>query len=115
MEIIVSGRHFTVTNELKSHVEDKLNAILSDKHLKISSVRVVLSVEKNRSQAEIVVNGKNLSFEADHDAYDMYEAIDKTVLKIEHQLSKRVDKLQDHHKKDSKPVLAEEATEEAAD
>ncbi|HBC88941.1 MAG TPA: ribosome-associated translation inhibitor RaiA [Lentisphaeria bacterium] len=112
MEIIVSGRHISVTESVKTYAEDKLEAILSSYH-KISSVRVVLDVQKSRCKAEIIVHGKNLDMEADSESYNMNESIDAAVAKIDHQLTKYFDKIQDHHKhaKESEKVRKKEVEE----
>jgi putative sigma-54 modulation protein len=97
MEIIVSGRHISVTEAVKNYAKEKLESILSPYH-KIGNVRVVLDVQKNRCKAEVIVHGKNLDVEADAESYDMHESIDAAIAKIDHQVTKYFDKIQDHHK-----------------
>ena len=97
MEVIVSGRHVEVTDAMKEYAESKIRAVLETKH-KITSVRVVLNVEKTRHTAEIIVHGKGLDIEANYESYDMYESIDEVVDRIETQVKKHFDKKQDHHK-----------------
>ncbi|MEI6421193.1 MAG: ribosome-associated translation inhibitor RaiA [Lentisphaerota bacterium] len=112
MEIIVSGRHLSVTESVKNYAKEKLEAILSPYH-KIGNVRVVLDIQKTRCRAEVIVHGKNLDVEADAESYDMHESIDAAVTKIDHQVSKHFDKIQDHHKqaKDNEKIKKEEAAE----
>jgi putative sigma-54 modulation protein len=112
MGIIVSGRHVEVTDSMKEYAENKLNAILEDKH-KISSARIVLNLEKTRHTAEVIVHGKGLNVEADSESYDMYESIDTVMGKIERQIERYFDKKQDHHKAShiSKPVAIDEDDE----
>ncbi len=116
MEIIVSGRHLSVTEAVKNYAKEKLEAILSPYH-KIGNVRIVLDVQKTRCKAEVIVHGKNLDMEADAESYDMLESIDAAIVKIGHQISKHFDKIQDHHtqaKENEKVKIAEakEAMEE---
>lgn len=101
MEIIVSGRHLEVEKETKKYVEEKLASALDFKSLKITSARVILDMQKNRFKAEIIVNMKQLSVEADAETYDLYESIDTAVEKIGKQVKRYMDKKQDHHKKPS--------------
>lgn len=112
MEIIVSGRHLSVTEAVKNYAKEKLEAILSPYH-KIGNVRIVLDVQKTRCKAEVIVHGKNLDVEADAESYDMHESIDAAVAKIDHQISKYFDKIQDHHKqaKHTEKVKTAEAKE----
>lgn len=96
MNIIISGRHFTVTNEMKQNIENRLNEILMNKSLKITTVRVVLALEKTRYNAEIIVNLKHHDIEAVTEAYDLHDAIDEVISKIEIQVRRFLDKVQNH-------------------
>ena len=97
MVISISGKHVSVTDEMKDYAEKKIRSIIEDKH-KINKTIIVLEVEKNRHIAEFIVHGKNINFEADFESFDMYESIDTAVAKIERQIEKYFDKKQDHHK-----------------
>lgn len=98
MDIIVSGRHVTVSDEMKEYVKQKLETILDGRPLKITTVRVILDIQKNRHKAEVIVHIKHHDLEADAETYDMYESIDAMVEKIEVQILRYLDKAQDHHK-----------------
>ncbi|MHB9139836.1 MAG: ribosome hibernation-promoting factor, HPF/YfiA family [Victivallaceae bacterium] len=110
--IIISGRHVSVTDAMKQHVEDKLKPVVDVPNLKITSVRVVLDVEKNRCKAEIIVNMKNHDLEAVTETLDMYQAIDQSVEKIDGQIRKLLDKVQDHHRGKSVKDVEVEPEEE---
>lgn len=98
MQIIIAGRHFTVSEALKSEINERLEGILANIRLKISTVRVVLDIEHaNRCKAEVIVSLKNSVIEADVTTRDMYEAIDAVMDKIEIQVRKYLDKKQQHH------------------
>ena len=115
MQIIIAGRHFTVSDVLKKEINERLEGMLTHVHLKISTVRVVLDVEHtHRCKAEIVINMKNSVMEADVTTRDMYESIDTVMDKIEIQVRKYIDKKQDHHSETSLrdiPVIDENAEE----
>ena len=118
MQIIIAGRHFTVSDALKDDINERLEAILSNIRLKISTVRVILDVEHiNRCTAEVVVSLKNSVIEADVTARDMYEAVDTVMNKIEIQVRKYLDKKQQHHGDSSLKDIppAAEATDETYD
>jgi len=108
MSIIVSGRHVQVTDALRQHAEAKFQALI-DEYPKITSIRVILDIQKAHQMAEAVIHGKHLEVEATHQAFDMYEAIDQVADKADKQLRRHFDKIQDHHK----PVkgLAPESSE----
>lgn len=99
MQIIISARNCSVSDALKAQVEEKLNAVLDHPNLKITSARVVLEIEKERNIVEISVNMKNHQFEAKAETKDMYESIDAAVGKINTQILKLIDKVQDHGNK----------------
>jgi putative sigma-54 modulation protein len=95
MEIDVSGRHFKITKPLKDYIEEKIKKL--DKFsLKVESVHVILSVEKFRQIAEIVVLAKNIRATAKEQSVDMYAAFDKCFGKIQLQFGRRHDKVRDH-------------------
>jgi putative sigma-54 modulation protein len=113
MQIIISGRHFDVTEPIKQHISDRLESILDVKNLKITTARVILEIEKNRCKAEVIVNLKNHDIEAAAETYDMYEAMDTVCDKIEVQIKRLIDKVQDHHRGTSlKEVPLTETAEE---
>lgn len=97
MEIMVSIRHESVKSKVKDYAENRLQSILEDKH-KITSASVILDKQKKLFNAEIIVHGKHLNIEADDEAFEIHEAIDSTIEKIERQLGKFFDKKQNHHK-----------------
>ena len=118
MQVIIAGRHFSVTESLKQDINERLEAMLSNIRLKITTVRVVLEIEKvNRCNAEVIINLKNSVIEADVSSRDMYESIDLVMDKIDVQIRKYLDKKQSHHGETSiKDLpLAGEAGEEATD
>lgn len=101
MQIIISGRHVIVTEQMKAHFEGKIASMLENKAVNLSNVRAVVSVEKGRHQAELIVSAKNHTFEAQTETYDMYEAMDSVVDKIDTQLRKYIDRQQEHHRNGS--------------
>jgi putative sigma-54 modulation protein len=117
MQIIISGRHFTVSESLKTDINGRLEAMLNHVHLKISTVRVILDIEHtNRCTAEVVINMKSSVIEADVTTRDMYESIDTVMDKVEIQIRKYLDKKQHHHGEASlKNMPSIEDTEEIID
>ena len=97
MNIIISGRHFTVSTEMKQDIENRLIEILNNKSLKISTVRVVLTLEKNRFNAEIIVNLKHHDIETIVEKHDLEDALGEALDKIDVQIRRYLDKAQNHH------------------
>lgn len=116
MQIIIAGRHFTVTEALKTDINARIEGILNSVHLKVSTARVILEIEHtNQCTAEVVINLKNSVIEADVMTRDMYESIDTVMNKIEIQVRKYLDKKQHHHGETSLRDLptVEDSEEEA--
>ena len=57
MEIIVSGRHLEVTEEPHAYVEDKAGKLVEEDP-KLTSIRVVLWIERQWQNAEVNIHGK---------------------------------------------------------
>ena len=110
MSVIVSVRGGEVPDKLKKYAETKADRLIEE-YPKITSVRVTLDTQKARCKAEMVVRGKNIDMESDHEAFDFYESIDTALEKIGLQLGKYFDKMYDHksnHKIPAKEMEAEE-------
>ncbi|MBT3285987.1 MAG: ribosome-associated translation inhibitor RaiA [Victivallales bacterium] len=108
MEVIVSARHFELGDELRKHAETKVTE-LEVEHTKLTTARVVLEVQRNCHEAEVHLNGKHLDLVATSRTGDMYVSIDGAVDKLEKQLRRHLEKLQDHRvKEDAKFAAAEE-------
>ena len=95
MEIIISGRHLPVSEELKAYAEEKLQKI-DNLFPKLTSARVVLDHEKAWQLVEITLNGKNLNLVATARTEDMYASLDEANGKLCKQLHKHLDKIHDH-------------------
>jgi putative sigma-54 modulation protein len=95
MEIIISGRHLPVSDNLRLYAEEKLGK-LAGLFPKLTSARVVLDQEKAWHLVEITLNGKNLNLVATARTEDMYASIDEAVDKVGRQLHKYVEKIHDH-------------------
>ena len=101
MNIKILGHHVEITPAMRSHLEDKLKKI-SAHFDQVQNMTITLSInnekEKDlRNHAEITLHlkGKDLFAEA-HNA-DMYHAMDLVVDKLDRQVLKHKEKVQDHH------------------
>ena len=102
MDIIVSARHFDLSEALKVQTENAAPAALDDLTLKISSVRVVLDIQKNVHKADVVVAIKNNLVSASAETVgDMNKSIVDALDKAGVQARKYLEKKQDHRDRDS--------------
>ncbi|MBU0498565.1 MAG: ribosome-associated translation inhibitor RaiA [Gammaproteobacteria bacterium] len=95
MHINVTGHHVEITDPLRDYVDSKFEKL--ERHFDhVIDVHVILTVEKLRQKAEstIHVNGANIFADATDE--DMYAAIDSLVDKLDRQVIRHKEKMQDH-------------------
>jgi putative sigma-54 modulation protein len=101
MNLTISGHHLEVTPALREYVLTKLDRVT--RHFdQVVDINVLLSVEKlkekeRRQKAEVTlhVKGKDIFVENSHE--DLYAAIDQLMDKLDRQVCRHKDKLQDPH------------------
>ncbi len=91
MQVTISGHHIDLTTSLRDFVNNKLEKL--ERHFDhITSINVVLSIEKQRQMADATIHiaGADVVANAAHD--DMYAAIDLLTDKLDRQLIKHKEK-----------------------
>ena len=109
MNLIISGHHLEVTPALRSYVTEKLDRIT--RHFdQVVDVKVLLSVEKlkekerrQRAECNIHVKGGDMFAQSSH--ADLYAAVDELVDKLDRQVVRHKDRIQDHHHEAPKRVM----------
>lgn len=97
MEISISGRHFSVNDELKTRITNHITSALEGKSIKIISAKVVLEVEhETRATAELVLNAKDQVFASTNTDRELKKAFMTSLDKVVIQVDKYLDKKQDH-------------------
>ncbi len=97
MQINLTGHHLEVTQALRDYVHDKLERI--ERHFEnVTSVHVILTVEKLRQKAEATIHVAGNDIFADAVDGDMYAAIDALIDKIDRQIKKHKEKLTAKHR-----------------
>ncbi len=116
MDITVTFRHIEPTESLKTYAEDKLSKI--KKFLDSSAdAHVVLTVEKFRHQADVMVSVNGTLVKAVEETGDMYSAIDQVMDKIEKQVKRHLSKLRNHrpeNPRSEEDTLETEETDEVS-
>ena len=108
MNLTISGHHLEVTPALREYVLTKLDRIT--RHFdQVVDINVLLSVEKlkekdRRQKAEVTlhVKGKDIFVENSHE--DLYAAIDQLMDKLDRQVCRYKDRVQDHHHASAKRI-----------
>ena len=97
MNLQISGHHIEVTPALREYVETKLNPVI--RHFdQVTGVSVVLSVEKLKQKAEVTLHVPGKDMHAEESGEDLYAAIDVLFDKLDRQVQKYKQKIQDHHR-----------------
>jgi putative sigma-54 modulation protein len=109
MNLTISGHHLEVTPALRSYVTTKLDRIT--RHFdQVVDVKVLLTVEKqkekqNRQRAECNIHVKGSDMFAESAHADLYAAVDELVDKLDRQVVRHKDRIQDHHHSASKRLM----------
>jgi putative sigma-54 modulation protein len=103
MQINITGHHVEVTPALRAYVTEKMQRIA--RHFdQVTSINVILNVEKLQQQAEATVNAAGRTIFAAESAMDMYASIDKLVDKLDRQVRRYKDRITDHQHVKHEPV-----------
>ena len=95
MNITFTGHGVEVTQALKTFTEEKLNKL--ERHFNhIISINIVFRVEKLRQMVEATILVYKFEIHASAESEIMYTAIDNLIDKLNTQLIKHKEKIQDH-------------------
>ena len=112
MQITVKGHQVDVTPALHEYATSKFERVT--RHFdQVVDINVLLSVEKlkekeRRQKCEVTlhVKGKDIFVEQCHE--DLYAAVDQLMDKLDRQVVRHKDRLQDHHHATGKRTVAPE-------
>jgi putative sigma-54 modulation protein len=105
MNLLLTGQHVDISPAIREYVETKLARVIN--HFdQIIDIAVVLGIEApaekdKRQRAEVNLRVKGHVFHLDHYAQDLYAAIDGLVDRLDRQVLKHKEKIQDHHQQQS--------------
>jgi len=95
MQLTLTFRHMEPSEKLKEYSHDKLARL--EKYLDaVIDAEVVLTVEKFRHRAEVLIVSNGLKIKAEEETDDMYAALDMVVDKLEKQVKRHREKLKAH-------------------
>lgn len=97
MKVSITFRHMEATDAIRAYVDSHLSRL--ERYLiKPIEIHVILSVEKYRQRAEIIALEQHFKAQADEISDDLYVSIDSAIDKVEKQIKKHKEKIQEHHK-----------------
>lgn len=102
-DIGITGRNVLVTDSMKDYAMEKISKIerISPR---VVSVEVVMDIQRFEHRVDIVAKIYNLKVKSHAVTDDMYASIDKAVDKLEAQLRKYKNKIQNHHARGVKSI-----------
>ena len=112
MNLTISGHHLEVTPAIREYVQSKLERIL--RHFDhVIDIAVILSVDKlrekeKRQKAEINIHLSGKDIHAESIDGNLYAAIDALIDKLDRQVIKHKDKVQNHNNASIKDLPAAE-------
>lgn len=95
--IQLTGHHVEITQTIRDFVKDKFDRLKKHNEV-ITSIHVVLSVDKLRQMAEAKLHVPHAEVFATAESEDMYKTIDILVDKLVRQLEKHRGKNSDHRR-----------------
>ncbi len=101
MKVIVSGQGVSVGQALQDHVKEKLTNHVVRYFEHAIDAHVVFHKQSVFFRADIVIHdgtGMHLPIKGDAEADDVYVAFERALVKVEHQLRKYKEKINNHHK-----------------
>jgi putative sigma-54 modulation protein len=105
MRVSVTFRHMDNSDALRRYAEDKIGRLKKYVYSPVDA-SVILSVEKHRQIAEVVINAEKTTIKGREATDNMYSAIDMVTEKIEKQIKKHKERLV-NHKVDTTQIPAE--------
>ena len=96
--ITVTGRHIHVTDAMKDYAIEKVSKI-ERFSAHIIDVLVIMDIQKLDHTVSVILKVDHIKIKAQATTLDMYASIEKSIKKIQTQVRKYRDKIQDHQAK----------------
>ncbi|MFT5693333.1 MAG: putative sigma-54 modulation protein [Oceanicoccus sp.] len=112
MQINITGHHLDITESIRKSVNTKLGKM--QQHFpNLSSLNVILTVEKNQQIAEVSTHFLGQDFTARASADDLYKAIAEMATKLTSLMQRKKEKVKSHAHQ--RPEQLEDTTDDGAE
>ncbi len=102
MQVEISCRHGSIGDTVQGHIREKAEKLLTYFE-RVTQINVTFDFNDNRVNAEILVDAEHKhDFVAHHEGEDAQKSFDQALHKIEHQIRKYKEQIQDHRR--DKPI-----------
>ena len=93
MRYDITSKHFDRPQDLEARIEKSMGRL--DKYSdRIISAHIFLELNGSRYEAELQLKTRDSLFNARETSYDLYSSVDQVVKKVERQMKRHVDRLQ---------------------
>ncbi len=110
MDVHMTVRSQVVQAAAKEYLQEKLHK-LDKMHLTIVDAHAILDVKKYRNIVEVALTGKHIRIAAKEEDRDMLVAMDRVILKLNHQLLKHKEILKQKKGSESRKFGGKEVPE----
>ena len=97
--MIFTGRHQGVAESVKSYLTSKVERSIRNIP-KVNSVHLIIDSERFEHKVEVLIHLNHMSVQAEATSEDIVASVDKVVDKLQRQLKKYKEKIQDHRTKE---------------
>lgn len=98
MQVAIACRHGTLSDELQDHLKRKAEKLLTYFE-RVTNIQVTVAFEKDRTNVELVVDAEHKhSFVAHDTGPDVSSTFDSVLHKMEQQIKRYKEKIQDHRR-----------------
>lgn len=97
-EVKITGRHLLVTEAMKQHALDKISK-LERITKRLLDIHIIMDIQKMEHRVDIVVRFNHIKIKVQAHSPDMYSSIDRAVEKLQAQIRRYKEKLQQHQAK----------------
>lgn len=102
-DISITGRNVLVTDAMKNYAIEKISKI--DRfHGRIIDVTVVMDIQRINHHIDIVLKFDAMKIKSTANTTDMYASIDKAVDRLEKQIRRYKNRIQEHHARGAKVI-----------
>lgn len=113
MQVIVTGKHFDITDLIKSQIEDAFAGVFDEKTVKVSTIRVMVEFNAPRFTLEAIVGLKSNELTTKVVGTDLYHVLHEATDHIKVQLDKYLGKARQHSHESLRDLELEKAEEES--
>lgn len=97
MQVTVSGHHVQVSDRIKDYLNTRLQKVKRhSSHITITKINIILSIDNGKHRAEAIAQASGHQIVARENAVDFYTAIDGLVDKLDRQVIRHKEKMNNH-------------------